>query len=232
MKFLFALLAVCSLSIADDVKSIHNMIGFGTSPTYLSHLPMYEHDVHRYQAIYEVKFEKTKELKGKIFGISPKEKFTMPSLEKGSRFRAGLHPGHPEMTQASETVEVEVVRVVHFHPLKVTGDVRPEKLTYFKVGKDHLVHLLTTPTKGFDTPADQFDQVVTLKQAIKPGTLDVVEIPDGAEVTVATADTAKNRLVVTPDSKHFVRGVVNGEELMLHITVENYLHTDGDVRVE
>ncbi len=237
MKALFTLFTVCSLSQAAEVAGIHNMIGFGSNPTYVSHLPMYEHDLHRYQAVYEVRFEKKNDLTGKIFGISPKQKFTMPSLKIGSRFRAGLHPGHPEETEAMETVEVEVVRVVHFHALKPVGGERPKELSYFAVGHKHLVHLLTTPTIGLKTPADQFDQVVEIERAIKAGgNLEELEIPDGALVKISVADTAANRLVVTPDSKHFTRALVktaNGPvEVMLHVGREIYIHTGGDVRIE
>ena len=146
MKLSFLAFVLCSLAQAADAPTIHNMIVFGTNPIYVSHLPMYEHGVHRYQAIYEVTFgaeadreygEKKRTVKEKIFGISPLQKFTMPSLKKGSKFPAALHPGHPEMIEAIGSVQVEVLRVVHFHPLLKEGAERPKNLTYFSVGKNH-----------------------------------------------------------------------------------------------
>jgi hypothetical protein len=249
MKFLLVLLSLCSLAMAADVPSLHNMIVFGTEQIYVSHLPMYEHNVHRYQAIYEVTFgekddqkyrDKKASLKAKFFGISPQQKFTMPSLGKGSKFRAGLHPGHPEATESIGTLDVEVVRVVHFHPLLPEGGERPKVLTYFKAGSGpdgevYLAHLLTTPTQGFESPADQFDQIVRVKRAIAPVTLDKVEISNGATVTISTQDTASRRLTETPDSKHFTRAEISSESgtvtALLHIAAEEYLHTEGDVRV-
>jgi len=238
MKFLFALFAATSLAQAAETPNTHNMIVFGTKPIYVSHLPMYEHDVHRYQAIYEVTFgekadtdyrEKNKD--AKIFGIGPLKKFTMPSLQKGSKFPASLFPGHPEQTQKIGTVDVEILKVVHFHTLSPGPGARPAWLTYFKAGtneagESYLAHWLTTPTRGFETPADQFDQILRVKSD--------EAIPEGSWVMVPqnNSDTASKRLTKGLNPVRVDVLTSNGSFVTsVKVLAEDYLHTDGDVRV-
>lgn len=239
MHLLLALLSFCFASQAADTPNHHKMVGFGTGPFYVSHLPMYEHGVHRYQAVYEITLRT--QPKTRLFGISPHDDFTMPSLKKGSKFSVALHPGHPEETDSTGNTDIEIVRVVYFKPLTVTGGTRPKVLSYFKsgngaAGETYLSHLLTTPTQGMKTPPDQFDQVVRVVAATKPGTTEKVQIPDGAHITVDTQDTVANRLVKTPDLKHLTRAKIvtasGSTEVLLQIAAEEYLHTGEDVRVK
>ncbi len=240
MKRLIFVLSLTQVSaFGVDRPSQHNMVGFGAGPYYLSHLPMYEHPVHRYQAVYEVKLSATP--KSKLFGISPGDLFTMPQLKSGSKFKADLHPGHPETVASNATGTVEVLNVIYFAPLKPSGSSRPSKLTYFKSGSGasgeiFLSHLLTTPTVGSDTAPDQFDQILAVKAVPEQMGGATPKIPDGTVITFSRNDIFSDRLVKSASSTDLVKGSLKtgaaSDTVGFLVLDEIYLHTDGDVRVD
>jgi hypothetical protein len=168
------------------------MLVFGGEAIYASHLPMFMPQ-HRYQGVWEVSFgeegdevyraERAKPVNaGKMFSLSPNEKFRLPELASGrTSFKADVFLGHferPGHRLILPDATVTLRRQAHWHPFRA-AHARPKPLTYVLFGKGsetYLAHWIST--------APNYDQVL----AVTPSAA-LAEIPAGAQIVLpARAD--------------------------------------------
>lgn len=170
----------------EDPVATHNMLLIGEKTAYLSHLPMFQDPKdlqdpdpknreimpHRYQAIFEVTFDrqdkyvKDHQAPGapKFYTLGPQEEFVLSQLAKTPRsFTANVLRGHLEKPGPDgqgailRNVRVRVTRVVHFRQFDPKAK-RPDRLEYLLFGKGgelFLAHLIVTQP--------DFDQVLSVK---------------------------------------------------------------------
>ena len=173
--------------IGEEPPGFHGMLVVGSRHIYISHLPMFMPQ-HRYQAIWEVSFGAAGDAAyraewarpdnaGGIFTLAPRELFRLPELTTTrDSFIADVYVGHferPGHRKLLEGVTVTLQRPVHWHPF-VTGDRRPEALTYLLFGEGgelFLAHWIST--------APDYDQILAVELsaplgAVPPGTQFVV----------------------------------------------------------
>jgi hypothetical protein len=175
-----------------DPPGTHGMLLFGEKTIYLSHLPMFSMNIHRYQVILEVTLTKEgddaqaayvrdrRQHPGtKIYTFEP-EPFVLPELDpknsQRSSFGGTIFRGHFERSGKSinENVVANVTRVVHFHKFDSQAAGLPQ-LEYFVFGKDQdlfLAHLITRPP--------DFDQVMSVSEI--DGTFTNEELSEGAPI--------------------------------------------------
>lgn len=159
-----------------DPPGTHGMLLFGEKTIYLSHLPMFSMNIHRYQVILEVTLTKTggdaqaayvqdrrKHPGTKIYTFEP-EPFVLPELDpknsQRSSFAGTIFRGHFERggKPINENVVANVTRVIHFRKFDSQATGLPQ-LEYFLFGKDQdlfVAHLITRPP--------DFDQVMSVSQ--------------------------------------------------------------------
>lgn len=175
-----------------DPPGTHGMLLFGEKTIYLSHLPMFSMNIHRYQVILEVTLTKEggdaqadyvrdrRQHPGtRIYSFEP-EPFILPELDpknsQRSSFRGTIFRGHFERggKPINENVVASVTRVVHFHKFDSQAAGLPQ-LEYFVFGKDRdlfLAHLITRPP--------DFDQVMSVSQIDRNFTNE--ELSEGAPI--------------------------------------------------
>jgi hypothetical protein len=175
-----------------DPPGTHGMLLFGEKTIYLSHLPMFSMNIHRYQVILEVTLTKTggdaqagyvqdrrKHPGTRIYTFEP-EPFVLPELDpknqQRSSFQGTIFRGHFERGGKSinENVVANVTRVIHFRKFDAQAARLPE-LEYFLFGKDKdlfLAHLITRPP--------DFDQVMSISQIDRKFTNE--ELSKGASI--------------------------------------------------
>jgi hypothetical protein len=176
-----------------DPPGIHGMLLFGEKTIYLSHLPMFSMNIHRYQVILEVTLTKAggdaqaayvqdrrQHAGTKIYTFVP-ERFVLPELDpknpQRTSFAGTIVRGHFERGGKSinENVVAKVTRVIHFRGFDSAATGLPQ-LEYFIFGKDQdlfLAHLITRPP--------DFDQVMSVSQIDRKFTDD--ELSGGAQIT-------------------------------------------------
>lgn len=159
-----------------DQPATHGMLLFGEKSIYLSHLPMFSMQVHRYQVILEVTLTKAggdaqaayvkdrrQHPATKIYTFVP-DPFVLPELDPAnpqrSSFKGTIFRGHFERggKAINEDVVANVTRVVHFRKFDPQAAALPQ-LEYFIFGKGQelfLAHLITSPP--------DFDQVLSVTQ--------------------------------------------------------------------
>lgn len=159
-----------------DPPGTHGMLLFGEKTVYLSHLPMFSMNIHRYQVILEVTLTKTggdaqaayvldrrKHPGARIYTFEP-DPFVLPELDpknpQRSSFSGTIFRGHFERggRPINENVVANVTRVIHFRRFDPQAARLPQ-LEYFIFGKDQdlfLAHLITRPP--------DFDQVMSVSQ--------------------------------------------------------------------
>ena len=159
-----------------DPPGTHGMLLFGEKTIYLSHLPMFSMNIHRYQVILEVTLTKAagdaqasyvrdrRQHPGtKIYTFEP-EPFVLPELDpknpQRNSFSGTIFRGHFERggKPINENVVANVTRAVHFHKFDSQAAGLPQ-LEYIVFGKDQdlfLAHLITRPP--------DFDQVMSISQ--------------------------------------------------------------------
>lgn len=199
-RSLFPILAVIALVAVGPIAAQpgteppghHGMLVFGGEAIYASHLPMFMPQ-HRYQGIWEVSFGEEGDRAyraerarsgnaGKIFTLSPTERFRLPELTSGrTSFKADVFLGHFEREGNQRILRdatVTLRRQVHWHPFRA-AHARPVPLTYALFGKGmetYLAHWIST--------APNYDQILAVVPA-KP----LPEIPAGTQVVLpARAD--------------------------------------------
>jgi hypothetical protein len=175
-----------------DPPGTHGMLLFGEKTIYLSHLPMFSMNIHRYQVILEVTLTKAgadaqaayvqdrRQHPGtKIYTFEP-EPFVLPELDpqnsQRSSFKGTIFRGHFERSgkPINEDVVAKVTRVIHFRRFDSEATGLPQ-LEYFIFGKDQdlfLAHLITRPP--------DFDQVMSVSQIDRKFTND--ELSGGAPI--------------------------------------------------
>lgn len=242
----FALFLFMADAWAEDPVGTHNMLLVGDQPIYASHLPMFTRTIHRYQAVYEVEldeagneiYQRDREQSGsELYSFSPRKTFTMPALKVGDALPAVLFRGHLELSGVIlGQVEITIKRVVHFHRFDESLT-RPSDLTYFVVlskadGRSFLFHWITTPTQGNESPADQFDHILTasLSSEEKIPAIDMGQtvwlVVGGSKDTFADRiDPAAN---VTFTGQ--LLGPTSSKKVALNDIRTLYTHTGGDVR--
>lgn len=162
--------------IVEDPPGTHGMLLFGEKTIYLSHLPMFSMNIHRYQVILEVTLTKAggdaqaayvkdrRQHPGtRIYTFEP-ETFVLPELDpknpQRTSFAGTIFRGHFERggRAINENVVAKVTRVIHFRRFDSQATGLPQ-LEYFVFGKDQdlfLAHLITRPP--------DFDQVMSVSQ--------------------------------------------------------------------
>jgi hypothetical protein len=159
-----------------DPPAGHGMLLFGEKRVYLSHLPLFSMQVHRYQVLLEATFTKAggdpqaayvKDRRAhpdiSIYTFDPSP-FVLPELDpkdpKRKSFTGRTVRGHFERkgnVQLDEGVTANVTRVVHFRPFDAKAEALPE-LEYLLFGEPDdafLAHLITRPP--------DFDHVLSVK---------------------------------------------------------------------
>ena len=202
-----------------DRPATHNMLVIGEKTVYLSHLPMFQdpEDLksqppeimpHRYQAIFEVAFDrqdkyvKDRQAPGapKLYTLGPQEPFVLselaptgPDAKPARSFKAKVLRGHLEKPGPDgkgailRDVQVSVKRVVHFREFdpKAKRPARLEYLLFGKGGELFLAHLIVAPP--------DFDQLLSVKVTGHEFTDE--ELAQGVQVAFAgTANTPAARL--------------------------------------
>ena len=179
-------------SDSPDPAGVHGMLLFGEKTIYLSHLPMFSRNIHRYQVILEVTLTKTggdaqaayvqdrrKHPGTRIYSFEP-DPFVLPELDpknpQRSSFSGTIFRGHFERggRPINENVVANVTRVIHFRQFDSQATVLPQ-LEYFVFGKDQdlfLAHLITRPP--------DFDQVMSISQIDRKFTNE--ELSQGAPI--------------------------------------------------
>lgn len=127
-----------------DSPSVHGMLIFGKSNTYVSHLPMF-HAPHDYQVILEVEldaaakaaFAKARQAAAqeKVWTFVP-ERFSLPTkVAAGQGFKGDIYEGHFERggTKVVSAAPLTVTSVVHFR--KFDPSARADKNATFVFGK-------------------------------------------------------------------------------------------------
>lgn len=175
-----------------DPPGTHGMLLFGEKTIYLSHLPMFSMNIHRYQVILEVTLTKTggdaqaayvqdrrKHPGTRIYTFEP-DPFVLPELDpknpQRSSFSGTIFRGHFERggNPINENVVAKVTRVIHFRKFDSQATGLPQ-LEYFVFGKDQdlfLAHLITRPP--------DFDQVMSVGQIDRKFTNE--ELSEGASI--------------------------------------------------
>lgn len=154
----------------------HGMRVVGEQTIYLSHMGLFNHDCHDYQALFEVSFEgpndpqtiyleaQNQDPTQNEFTIQPIEKFVLPDLASGeiASFKARLHQGQYERVEPEDAglldgdVTINVKRVLHFRRFDPNASLPPTS-GYLLFGTDTeqlVAHLITTPP--------DFDQIVSV----------------------------------------------------------------------
>lgn len=175
-----------------DPPGTHGMLLFGEKTVYLSHLPMFSRNIHRYQVILEVTLTKTggdaqaayvqdrrKHPSTRIYTFEP-DPFVLPELDpknpQRKSFSGTIFRGHFERggRPINENVVANVTRVIHFRKFDAQAAGLPQ-LEYFVFGKDQdlfLAHLITRPP--------DFDQVMSIGQIDRKFTNE--ELSEGAPI--------------------------------------------------
>jgi hypothetical protein len=153
-----------------DSPDFHGMLLVGERNLYLSHLPMFDHPHHRYQALLRVTLtqagsdpqsvyvsDRRAHPEVKMYTLAPAENFALTDLATHpprQSFMADIYRGHfeRERTLIVENVQVNVEEVIHFR--------RFEPLTYMLFGTDgelYAAHRIVKPP--------DFDQVLSVEIA-------------------------------------------------------------------
>ena len=242
----FALFLFMAEAWAEDPVGTHNMLLVGDQSIYASHLPMFTRTIHRYQAVFEVNlneegneiYQRDRAQSGsELYSFSPRKTFTMPALKVGDAFPAVLFRGHLEQSGVLlGQVEITIKRVIHFHRFDESL-IRPGDLTYFVVpskadGKSFLFHWITTPTRGNDSPADQFDHILTASLSSEQK-IPAIDVGQTAWLVVGESkDTFADR--IDPAADATFTGQLLGPASSKKVAINNlktlYTHTGGDVR--
>ncbi len=219
----FALLAAPAIAAEDEPEGFHGMLVFGQAKAYISHLPMFDNPLHKYQGVWEVGFETPDgepnhryandkpDHPGRYYTVAPNESFFLPHLVgKKKSFNAALFRGHFER-QGHQLIDknVQVVRkkIVHFHEFK-HEHLGADELTYFLVGSGeewYGVHLITA--------SPSFDQIIKLAPQ--------ANYVSGGILTVEQEDTPLSEEAAL-DATLWVQGVAEPAKLV----VEHILYTE------
>ncbi len=249
MRFLAIIITVIltmAQAWAEDPVGTHNMLLVGGQPIYASHLPMFTNPIHRYQAVYEVElneagnkiYQQDRAQSGsELYGFRPGKAFTMPGLNEGDAFPAVLFRGHPEISDDKlGQVEITIKRVIHFHRFDESST-RPSDLIYFVVplkeaGKSFMFHWITTPTQGVESPADQFQHILTVSLSFEEKN-PAIDVGQTAWLVIGgSKDTFEDRINpaadVTPTGQ--LLGPASYKKVELKEAKTLYTHTGGDVR--
>lgn len=185
-----------------ETFNVHGMLLFGEDPLYFSHLPMFRHPAHRFQALMEVDFRGDvreavrSDLKAAAGGIHTfvPEPFDILELDPAgggparTSVKGTVVRGHFERggVPIAEDVTARIVRVIHFERLDpaLRHDER-RTLTYLCFGRPGGLHLAHEITARPD-----FDQVLAVRM-VPPGEGFERPVP----VTFDRPDASRRRLV-------------------------------------
>lgn len=225
--------ALCGTAAADS-PGFHGMLIVGEENIYISHLPLFQNSIHRYQGIWEVSFGEDGDRQyredrrsqgngGQIYTLNPTEKFALPELLRARKsFGAEIYRGHferPGHKKLPENVTVTIKRVVHFHRFE-ESDQRPSDLLYFSFGNGterFLAHWISVPPN--------YDQILAVAASDPRPPFDW--LPEGTWVSFPGRDDRANRLDV--GDKVVGRVLLNpavSAEVGLNVIRDYYLELD------
>lgn len=190
MKFFSAVFLtafLCGVASADS-PSVHGMLVFGKSKTYLSHLPMF-HNPHDYQWVMEVEFPtpvlETKNLECETLCTLVPQPFELPKVAEGKlSFFATLYKGHFERggQPISRLFQVKITQNLVFKKFDGQGALN----TAYVIGDEKEKFLIHSIVKAPD-----FDQVLELKtlevHLHQPGTARAVKVGESSPLKPFTS---------------------------------------------